>query len=96
MRSTGSLRRPSDTAFHPAIVSGVLFGGTSSCGSRDDEVLGLGDGRRRRRDLVPIRYLAVRAVDRTRGPTALAHDLRGDGFFEAGGGLGIERTGDGL
>jgi len=28
----GSLSRPSATAFHPAIVSGVLFRGTSSCG----------------------------------------------------------------
>ena len=27
---------------------------------------------------------------------AVAHDLSGDSFFEAGGGLRIERTGDGL
>ena len=29
-------------------------------------------------------------------PTASAHDLSGDSFFEAGGGLRIERKGDGL
>src|SRR5580700_11463266 len=29
----GSLSRPSATVFHPATVSGVLFGGMSSCGS---------------------------------------------------------------
>ena len=78
----GSLRRPSDTAFHPAIVSGVLSGGTSSCGMQAMSCRWRSTGE------------VLRRLLDARGHGTQLTICRGDGFVEAGGCLGIERSGD--
>ncbi len=89
-----TLRRRSDTAFHPAIVSGGPFGETSSYGSG---MRSSASGVARSESPVPPRPGQILRCRPARAePTTSAHDLRGDSFFEARGGLGVERAGDGL